>query len=102
MENAGLAHLRNAGRAQKPSNARLTQLNANRPQATAATDARVVIALAAPADDMTAPSVSDEKHSVGRCQLKDGEIFAAEKNQTMWRSGNMRLVLPAKTRNRAA
>jgi hypothetical protein len=61
-----------------------------------------VIALAAPADDMTAPSVSDEKHSVGRCQLKDGEIFATEKNQAMWRYGNMRLVLPAKTRNRAA
>jgi hypothetical protein len=53
-------------------------------------------------DNMTAPSVSDEKHSVGRCQLKDGEIFAAEKIQTLWRSRNMTHVLPAKTRNRAA
>jgi hypothetical protein len=39
---------------------------------------------------MTAPSVTDEKHSVRRCQLKDGESFTAEKNQTLWRSRNMK------------
>jgi hypothetical protein len=97
------AHPPDAGRAQKPSSARLTQPNANRPQTTAATDARVLIAFA---DDMTAPSVTDEKHSVRRCQLKDGESFTAEKNQTLWRSRNMKRALkcslPAKTRNRAA
>jgi hypothetical protein len=34
--------------------------------------------------------------------LKDGEIFAAEKNQTLWRPCNKNRGLPAKIRNRAA
>ena len=85
--------------AQKPSRARPTQLNANRPQAAAATEASVAIVFLT---GMTATFSKRRSHSVQRRLLNDGEKTPVPKNQALWRCCNMNLVLPGKIRNRTA
>jgi hypothetical protein len=78
---------------QKPSSAKPTQLNANKPQAAAATEANVAIVFVS---GMMENLCTLLLHSDWRSQPKDGGKMFARNNRALWRPRNIRLPLARK------